>query len=314
MHHKIFFSRIPVHRQKVSDRGAMGLFHDRTAYTAASTGTHFNKAVGQRSIHNLFQRMDTVFCAVNGQTAVTVVFCPVHGAQDTARSREQTGTAFLVFLLFRLGCYLLAVHPLSQFLKGQHTVNDAGIGLRFRLFGNTRANKYRFGPGVLFFDQAAVGQHGRFNLGKIRQCLGIVFLNQQIDRMTAGGNDHFLFSLFYQALIFPLDQRCPDRSLLYCGKAQLLQSFFHRADSHAGIIGHKGRGQTYIHRRTGRNQRPGSFGVVSDFFGVLRAVDKALAAQNTLIVDNIGLVIGKFNRLDRTMPDTFIAVFTVGFF
>ena len=97
-------------------------------------------------------------------------------------------------------------------------------------------------------------------------------------------------------------------------KPSFCKAFSIAPNSHAGIIGHKGRGQTDIHRRTGRNQRPGSFGVVSDFFGVLRAVDKALAAQNALIVDNIGLVIGKFNRLDRAMPDTFIAVFTVGFF
>lgn len=74
---------------------------------------------------------------------------------------------------------------------------------------------------------------------------------------------------------------------------------FHRTDPHSGIICYKGGGQAYIYRRAGRNQRPGGFRITADLFRILRAVDETLSAEDAFIVHNVGLVVGKFNGLDR---------------
>ena len=56
------------------------------------------------------------------------------------------------------------------------------------------------------------------------------------------------------------------------------------------------------------------FGIVHNLLGVLRTDHKALPAQNALVADDVRLVARKPDGFDRAVPDTFVAVFAVGFF
>ena len=68
------------------------------------------------------------------------------------------------------------------------------------------------------------------------------------------------------------------------------------------------------HRAAGGNQLLDLRQIIPDHLGVLRAVDKALAAEDALVCDDVSLVVRKTDALDRTVTDTFVTVFAVGLF
>ena len=56
------------------------------------------------------------------------------------------------------------------------------------------------------------------------------------------------------------------------------------------------------------------FSLVNDLLCVLRTDYKALTAHDALVADDICLIAGKTNGFDRTVTNTLVTVFTVGFF
>ena len=208
---------------------------------------------------------------------------------------------------------MFLIKPGGQFIKGKDRVNLLAF-LGFLFFGHAGADKYRFSPRNTALDIGAVCLHRRHYRCQIAQQRRIIPPNEQINRWTAGGNNKILVRFHYHAVIFPFHHRCAQGSFFRIIKAQFFQGlpqFFYSA---AGIIGNEGRGQAGYHRCAALQHHTHLAGLIHNLLGLLRAYHKALPAHNALILDDIGLIAGEANGLDRTMADTLIAIFTVGFF
>ena len=167
---------------------------------------------------------------------------------------------------------------------------------------------------MLFFQQFTVRLHGRQGVSKIGKRLGVVFLNQRVDAVAAGGNNDRFAPVAEHAIVFLLDHRRADGSLPRPGEAQRLQRAGHRRQVSPLVIGHKGRRDACVNRRAGSNQFLRTVYIAANRLGVLRTHHKAAATKDTLIPNNVGLAVGKSNGFVRTMANALIAVFTVRLF
>ena len=208
----------------------------------------------------------------------------------------------------------LGIQHGGQLFKGKHRVGDALIMLGLVLLGHAGADKDGFRAGIALFDILAVRLHGRCDVGQEGQGGGVVFLNQQVNAMATGGNEHVALFLLEDALVLALYDGCAQRGFFRIGKAQGFEGFSHALDAHALVVGGKGRREAGDHRRAGLQQHAHLFGFIHDFLGVLRADHKALAAQDALVANDIGLVARKADGLNRAVADALIAVLAVGFF
>ena len=132
--------------------------------------------------------------------------------------------------------------------------------------------------------------------------------------MTAGGDDYIVRLLPYHSFIFLFNYRCADRSFLNIVKAELLESLPHCADTHALVVCNKRRSKADKNGIAALQKHLNLFCLVNDLLCVLRTDYKALTAHYTLVADDICLIAGKTDGFDRTMTNTLVAVFTVGFF
>ena len=73
--------------------------------------------------------------------------------------------------------------------------------------------------------------HGGYHIGKEGKQMGKIFLNQQIDGVTAGGNDDITLFLVQHALVFRFDHGSTDGCFFCIGKSQFLQCVAHGVDS-----------------------------------------------------------------------------------
>jgi hypothetical protein len=80
------------------------------------------------------------------------------------------------------------------------------------------------------------------------------------------------------------------------------------------VIGNKRRCHARPDRCIALEQDLGDFHGVGDFLGILRTYDKTRATEDTVIPNDMSLISGKPNGLDRTMSDTFVTILAVGFF
>ena len=153
--------------------------------------------------------------------------------------------------------------------------------------------------------------HGRNHVGEKIKLLGEIFLNEQVDRMTAGGNYNIPCSLVYHALVFVFDNGGPDGGFLHVVETDLFKGAFHGAYSHALVICHKGGCKADNDRLAALKKHSDLFGFVNYLLCVLRTYYKTLTAQNTFVSDYIRLVSGKSYGFHGAMAYTFITVFAV---
>ena len=236
-----------------------------------------------------------------------------HAAQDTARRGEQPRLAALLWHGRLPHGNVLFVQPVGQLIKGEDGI-DLLTFLRFALFGDAGTDEHRFRRGDPALDIGAVRLHGRHDRRQIAQQRRIVPADQQIDRRTAGGDDDIALIFLRHAVIFPLDHRRAQRRFLGIVKAEFFQRLAQLLYAAAGVIGNKGGRQTGDHRRAALQHHAHLAHLADDLLGVLRADHKALSAHDAFVLNDIRLIAGKADRLDRTVADTFIAVFAVGFF
>ena len=133
---------------------------------------------------NIPQRLNTVLDPVQGQVGIPRRILG-HGLQDTARGGEETGQALIVLFPVFADFNFRFLQPLGQFFKGQHRVDEAFIDLSFILFGDARADEYRFGFRMPFLDVPAMRLHRGHHIRQVFQFLWKVLLDQQIDGMAA---------------------------------------------------------------------------------------------------------------------------------
>ena len=263
-------------------------------------------------MHQVVQHLQTVLRTVHCHVGVIPIGL-FHTAQNSAcRGKQACFAAFFLHRCLPHGDVLL-LQPVGQLIKGEDGIDLLAL-LCLALFGNTGSDEYRFSTGEPALDIDAVRLHGRHDRRQVPQQRRIVPADQQIDRRTAGGNDDVPIALRCHAVIFPFNNRGAQRSLLSIGKAQLLQRFPQLLYSAAGIISKERGRQTGDHRRTALQHHPHLIHLADDLLGVLRTNHKALSAHDAFILNDICLIARKADRLDRTVADTFIAVFTVGFF
>ena len=165
-----------------------------------------------------------------------------------------------------------------------------------------------------FLDILAVRLHRRQHIGKAGKGGRIVFLDEQIDRMAAGGDDHIAVFVAHHPFVFCLDNRRTDRCFLYICEAEFAKSLAHGTDSYTFVICNEGRRKTDVDRCARLKKHLDLFGFVYDLLGVLWTYDKALTAHDAVRADDVCLVAGEADGFYRTVPDTVITVFAVGFF
>jgi len=61
------------------------------------------------------------------------------------------------------------------------------------------------------------------------------------------------------------------------------------------------------------DQITGDMEILSDFLGVLGTDNEAVAAEDTVLRDDVRLVVREADLFHRTVPDAFVAAFTIGF-
>ena len=313
-HVEVLLARIGGDGNVVLDGGgAVVLLHDGAADAAAYAGRHFNEALMDAAAFNILEGGDAVLHAVQGEIGIAGGVLG-HGLENTAGGGEKAGAAFggVVHFLFKGDPF--GLEPVGQLLKGQDRIHEPLIMLRLVLLGHARPNEDGLGSRHPLFDIRAVCLHGGHNVRKVFQRRGVVFLDQQIDRMTAGGDDDIPILLAEHPLILVFDDGGADGGLLHVEKAQLFQGSAHGFDTDPFIVGDKGGSQADHHGIAALEEDSGLLGAVYDLLGVLGTNNKTMTAQNALIADDMGLVSRKADGLYGTVTDTLIAVFAVGFF
>ena len=208
----------------------------------------------------------------------------------------------------------LFLEPAAQFLVRQNRIDHAAALLRFIFFGDAGSDKDRLRVRESVFNVLAVRVHGRRHVGKIRKRTRIMLLDQKIDRMAARRDQHVVRAAVDHSLVFRLNRRRADGRLLRVGKAERFQRSSHFLDTDAVVIGDEGRGDARIDGQTHLDHDANAFCVVGDLLGILRADDETLAAKNALVGNDVRLVGGKADRLDRAVADALITVLAVGSF
>ena len=288
----------------------MVFFHDRSADAATGAGGHFDKAIVQSALLQVVQSGNTVFNAVHGN--ILIARHLLHGLENASGGGEQPGSALgiVVNILLQLDvCFLQ--HP-GQLLEGHNLVHIAGVVIRLILLGQAGADEYHMGIGHPAADIHAVRLHGGDHIRQIGQCLGKVLLDQQIHRVAAGGDQHIRLPVPENVLVHPVHIGGTDGCFLRSGKAQLPQRLFHGFDAYP-VIGDEGGGNACYYRLLALQQHLYRLRSVGDLLGVLGTDYKALTAQDAFVAHDVRLVAGKADGLDRTVPDAFIAIFTVCF-
>ena len=312
LHFKILRSRIPGNGDIVLHGHPVVPLHYRAANAAALAGGHFNKALVDLSFPDILQGSHAVLHSVQSQIGVfRISLC--HGPQHTAGGGEKSGPGFLLRLHDRSRLHLLPLHPEGQLFKGKYRIHNAFVVLSLILFCHTGTNKDGSGIGDSSFNIRAVGLHGRDHIRQAVEQIRIVLLDQQIDGMAAGGDDHIPVILPDHPLIFGLDHRSAHGSLLHLVKAQLFQSFPHGFNTGTVVVCHKGGRQAHHHRIAGLEKGSDLFRAVHDLLCILGTYRKAPAAENALVSNNMGLIGRKANGLHRAVTNALITVFAVGF-
>ena len=313
-HVEILLARIGGDGDVVLDgRGAVVLLHDRTADTAAHAGRHFYEALVDAAAFNVLEGGDAVLHAVQSEISIAGgILC--HGLQYAAGGGEEAGAAFGGIVQFLFKSDPFGLQPVGQLLKGQYGIHKPLVMLCLVLLGHARADEDGLGARHPLFDIRAVSLHGGHDIRQVFQRRGEVFLDQQIDRMTAGGDDDIPIFLFEHPLILVFDDGGTDGGLLHVEKAQLFQGTAHGSNADPFIVGDEGGSQADHHGIAALEQDAGLLGAVHDLLGVLGTNNKTMTAQNALIADDMGLISRKADGLYGTVTDTLIAVFAVGSF
>ena len=266
----------------------------------------------QLAVFNVLESGDTVFDTVDGQIGVAgrVLF---HGLENAAGGWEETCAGVLIGIPLLFQRDLFFIQPLGQFLKGHDRVHNTLVMLGLVLFGHAGADENRLCLRHTALDIRAVGLHGRLHVRQIFQRFRVIFLDQQVDGVAAGGDQNIPLFFLEHPFVFPLDHGSAQRGFLHAGEAQLFQCDPHTVDAHAVIIGGEGGGQTDDDRRAAVEQHLHLFPLIHDLLRVLGADHEALAAQDAFVADDMGLIAGKADGFDRAMPNALIAVFAVGF-
>ena len=261
---------------------------------------------------NIPQRRNAVFNAVQRHVGI-LRRITTHRFQNAAGRREKPGAASRISFHVRFQFDPFRFQPVRQFLKGQHRVYGVPVVGRFILLCNTRPDKDGLGFRHSLFDIGAMGLHRRQHIRQIFQFPREILLDQQIDAVAAGGNQNVPVLFLQHAVIFPFDLGRAQRGFFRIRESQLLQAFPHAFDADAVVVGDKGRCKRRDDRGAALNQHLHLFGLINDFLRVLGTDNKAVSAENAFVSDDMRLVPGKTDGFHRTVPDTFVAVFTVGF-
>ena len=265
------------------------------------------------AVFNVLECRHAVFNAVNRHVGIFRVVLR-HGLEYAAGRREEARAAVLVRVRLAGKLNACRLEPTCQLVKSQNRVNYALVVLRLILFGNAGADKNGLCVRVSALYVLAVSLHGGEHVCKKRQLRRKIFLDEQVDRVAAGGDNDISRVAVNHMLIFCLDYCCADSGLLGVEKAELLERFAHRVYAHALIVCYERRSKADDDRVAALEQDFYFFGLVNYLLCILRTYDKALTAEDTFVADNICLIAREAYRLHRAMADTFIAVFTVGFF
>ena len=199
-------------------------------------------------------------------------------------------------------------------VEGEHRVDLRLMSdvVRLGLFGNAGAdeNYLRIVP-VGFFEQAAVRDHGADDRGQIGDQLGVIFLHQVVDGGAAGGDDILHLMRFDELVVFSRDVGRAVRRLRRAENAEPLEG----AQKLSLIVKIKG---SVVGGGEGEDYALAVFQkslylveIARKRFGVLRAGVEALAAENTVRLNDLRLLACQPDGFDRADLDAFITVFTV---
>ena len=147
----------------------------------------------------------------------------------------------------------------------------------------------------------------------MRKHRGVVLLDEHVDGGAAAGDEHALLALAHDARVFVADHLRAHGGFLHLGKSQTLEGVGHHIEGTDAEIRDERRGQAAHHMPARRDGLLDAGHVATDLLGLLRTGDEAVAAQDALVVHDLGGVVGIGDRLDRAGADTLVAIRAVVF-
>ena len=287
----------------VGDEGKVVFTHYRAADTAANAGRHLDEALVHDAAFDITESCHAVLNSVDCHISVFGVALG-HGFKYTAGGGEEASSAFLLFVGGTLDFNIGFSEPVVKLLEGEHGVNDAAVILGLVLLCNTRADEDGLCVRDTLFNILTVCLHWRHNVGKILQGGRVFLLNKKVYGVTAGGNDNITSVLSEHTLVLFFYNGCADGGLLHRVEAELCKSLGHSADACAVIVGYEGRGKAHNHGRTRLEHNAHLLGLVNDLLRILWALVNALAAEDTLVSDDMRLVTREAYGLNRALTHT----------
>ena len=129
--------------------------------------------------------------------------------------------------------------------------------------------------------------------------------------MTTGRNNHVPLLFEKHTLIFILDDRRSNGSLLDVEKAELFKSAAHGFYANSFVVCNEGGSKANDYRVAGLDKNSHLLGAIRDLLGILRTLYDTVAAKDTLVAYNLRLIARKSDRLYRTLSDASEAGFAI---
>ena len=161
--------------------------------------------------------------------------------------------------------------------------------------------------------QLGLGLHGGEHRSQQRHQRGEVPLDEQYHRGAAGREDHIPVSLGHQVLVLGFDQAGALCRFKGIGKAQGHQLAAQRPEFIGTVLEGKGGRHHGVYRLFRLEQLAHRLDIPPGLVGILRAGQHTPAAEDAVLINDLGMMIPHGDGFHRTPTDAFIAVLAVGF-
>ena len=205
--------------------------------------------------------------------------------------------------------HIFFFEKLHHILEGQDIVDEVAF-LSLAFLGDARTDEDDLGLGMLFLEDFGVGHHWRIDGRQILERHRVILLNHAAYGRTGRRNEVFELSGFQQVGVLLGHRLRPDSRLFRIKKAKFGQREFHHPEVGKSETGNERRGDTGDHLVGTRQQGAHFVDFAVHHLRVLRAHERAVAAQDASVFDNLRLMSLDVNGFHRTFAQAFVAVFT----
>ena len=293
----------------------LGLYHAagarntlRAIDATAGAGVHLDEDMVQAL--DVLQHVGQTVDAVHGHIGITLRQ-RVEGADDAPRHRESFGQVHPAAVAGNGQAVdgsevdIVLLEEREQLVEGQHPVDAVLVGLA--LLGQAGAHEDHLQLRVVLAQHLGMRRHGRIHRRQVGQRLGVVHLDQAAGSRTGGGDEVAHLALGEHTLVFLHHGLGTEGGLLDHREAQLGHRYAHHLEVVDPQAAHKRRrhrgGHMALTQQGAHLVQP-----AHGHLGLLRAGQRAVAAEDAVVLDHTGMMSFDFDRLHGTLAKATVAV------